>query len=112
MLLAPAVKAISVAGMLTRNFHASFSIIYSPNIHYNDKRSCFALLEPRPCLIPSVTRESTAQSPYWYFQLSLTQHHLVVSVLDSSPLGRLLRRRQFTSTFSEQIDLAHSSFCW
>ena len=64
MLLAPAVKAISVAGMLTRNFHASFSIIYSPNIHYNDKRSCFALLEPRPCLIPSVTRESTAQSPY------------------------------------------------
>ena len=31
MLLAPAVKAISVAGLLTRNFHASFSMLYSPN---------------------------------------------------------------------------------
>jgi hypothetical protein len=88
------------------------SASYSPNIYYNNIRSCFALLEPRPCLIPSVTKGSTAQSPCWYFQLSLIQHHLLISVLDSSPLGRLLRRRQFTSTFSEQIDLAHPSFRW
>ena len=34
----------------------------------------------------------------------LIQHHPLISVLDSSSLRRLLRRRQSTSTFSKQID--------
>lgn len=63
MLLTPAVKAMSTVGLLTHNFHTSFSIIILilyPEYYYNSR--CFVLLEPRPCLILSSPRVNSAIS--------------------------------------------------
>lgn len=104
MLLATAVKAISVVGLLTRNFHASFSIIYSPNIHYNDKGAALRYSNLALVLFPLLPKGQQLNLLIGISSFFLIQHHPLISVLDSSSPRRLLRRRQSTSTFSEQID--------